>query len=114
MIERLLVRVRAKVAAAIQRWADWANDHRVPTAEPSQPETQGNSWSDPFDWVRWNGEVHTFSTSQSECVKVLISAYPDREFHRQGLEAGAVAFLDKKDLDAATLSQIIENVAANA
>lgn len=45
---------------------------------------------------------------------ILISAYPDREFHRQGLEAGAVAFLDKKDLDAATLSQIIEDVAADA
>lgn len=38
---------------------------------------------------------------------VLISAYPDREFHRQGLEAGAVAFLDKKDVDVATLRQII-------
>ncbi len=38
------------------------------------------------------------------CV-VLISAYPDREFHRQGLEARAVAFLDKKDLDVATLRQ---------
>jgi DNA-binding NarL/FixJ family response regulator len=44
---------------------------------------------------------------------VLISAYPDREFHRQGLEAGAVAFLDKKDLDAATLRQVIEDVAEN-
>ncbi len=41
---------------------------------------------------------------------VLISAYPDREFHRRGLEAGAVAFLDKKDLDAATLRQVIEDV----
>jgi DNA-binding NarL/FixJ family response regulator len=41
---------------------------------------------------------------------VLISAYPDREFHRLGLEAGAVAFVDKKDLDAATLRQIIDNV----
>jgi DNA-binding NarL/FixJ family response regulator len=40
---------------------------------------------------------------------VLISAYPDREFHRLGLEAGAVAFLDKKDLGAATLRQIIED-----
>jgi DNA-binding NarL/FixJ family response regulator len=40
---------------------------------------------------------------------VLISAYPDREFHRRGLEAGAAAFLDKKDLDAATLRQIIED-----
>ncbi len=38
---------------------------------------------------------------------VLISAYPDREFHRLGLEAGATAFVDKKDLDAATLQQII-------
>jgi len=41
---------------------------------------------------------------------VLISAYPDREFHRLGLEAGAVAFLDKKDLDAATLHQVVEDV----
>lgn len=40
---------------------------------------------------------------------VLISAYPDREFHRRGLEAGASAFLDKKNLDAATLSQIIHD-----
>ena len=38
---------------------------------------------------------------------ILMSAYPDREFHRQGLEAGANAFLDKKDIDAATLYQII-------
>lgn len=43
---------------------------------------------------------------------VLISAYPDREFHRLGLEAGAVAFLDKKDLDAATLRQIIDDTIA--
>jgi DNA-binding NarL/FixJ family response regulator len=41
---------------------------------------------------------------------VLISAYPDREFHRLGLEAGAVAFLDKKDLDAPTLRQVIDDV----
>lgn len=40
---------------------------------------------------------------------VLISAYPDREFHRRGLEAGATAFLDKKDLDAAALQQIVED-----
>jgi len=42
---------------------------------------------------------------------VLISAYPDKEFHRQGLEAGAIAFVDKKDLDSATLRQIVEDVA---
>lgn len=41
---------------------------------------------------------------------ILISAYPDREFHRQGLEAGATAFLDKKDLDAALLQQVIEDI----
>jgi DNA-binding NarL/FixJ family response regulator len=41
---------------------------------------------------------------------VLISAYPDREFHRLGLEAGAAAFLDKKDLDAATLRQMIDDL----
>ena len=43
---------------------------------------------------------------------ILISAYPDREFHRLGLEAGAVAFLDKKDLETATLQHIIEDVIA--
>ena len=43
---------------------------------------------------------------------ILISAYPDREFHRLGLEAGAVAFLDKKDLDADTLRQILDDVIA--
>jgi DNA-binding NarL/FixJ family response regulator len=41
---------------------------------------------------------------------VLFSAYPDREFHRQGLAAGAVAFLDKKDVDAAALRQLIDDV----
>ena len=43
---------------------------------------------------------------------ILISAYPDREFHRRGLAAGAAAFLDKKDLDAATLFQIINDATA--
>lgn len=41
---------------------------------------------------------------------VLISAYPDREFRRLGLSAGAIAFLDKKDLDAATVRQVVEDV----
>ncbi len=41
---------------------------------------------------------------------VLISAYPDREFHRQGLESGAVAFLDKRNLDLPTLRQVIEDI----
>lgn len=41
---------------------------------------------------------------------ILISAYPDREFHRLGLEAGAIAFLDKKDLDANVLRQVINDL----
>jgi len=41
---------------------------------------------------------------------VLITAYPDREFRRLGLEAGAVALLDKKDLDAMALRQVVEDV----
>lgn len=40
---------------------------------------------------------------------ILISAYPDREFRRLGLNAGAVAFLDKKDLDAAAVRQVVED-----
>lgn len=38
---------------------------------------------------------------------VLISAYPDREFHRLGLAAGAIAFLDKQDLNADVLREVI-------
>lgn len=44
---------------------------------------------------------------------ILISAYPDREFHRLGLEAGATAFVDKKDLDSAALQQMIGDVIAD-
>lgn len=40
---------------------------------------------------------------------VLISAYPDREFRRQALSAGAIAFLDKKDLDTASIRQVVED-----
>ncbi len=41
---------------------------------------------------------------------ILISAYPDREFHRLGLESGAIAFLDKKDLDLPSIRQVIDDV----
>ncbi|MBM4425555.1 MAG: response regulator transcription factor [Chloroflexi bacterium] len=40
---------------------------------------------------------------------VLISAYPDREFRRLGLGAGAVAFLDKKDIDSSTVRQVLDD-----
>jgi DNA-binding NarL/FixJ family response regulator len=41
---------------------------------------------------------------------VLVSAYPDREFRRLAMDAGAVAFLDKKDLDTAAIRQVVEDV----
>jgi DNA-binding NarL/FixJ family response regulator len=40
---------------------------------------------------------------------ILISAYPDREFRRLAMSAGALAFLDKKDIDAATVRQVVED-----
>ena len=40
---------------------------------------------------------------------VLITAYPDREFHRRGLEAGAVALIDKKVLDTPAVAQVIQD-----
>jgi DNA-binding NarL/FixJ family response regulator len=40
---------------------------------------------------------------------ILISAYLDREFRHIGLNAGAVAFLDKKDIDAATVRQLVQD-----
>lgn len=41
---------------------------------------------------------------------ILISAYPDREFRRLGLEAGASAFIDKADLQASSVRQIVDDV----
>jgi DNA-binding NarL/FixJ family response regulator len=41
---------------------------------------------------------------------IMISAYPDREFHRLSLESGALAFLDKKDLDAVTLKHVVDDI----
>lgn len=49
-------------------------------------------------------------TAVETATIVLISAYPDREFRATGLSAGATAFLDKKDLDAATIRQIIHDI----
>lgn len=43
---------------------------------------------------------------------ILISAYPDREFHRRGVESGATAFIDKKNLDSATIRQIVQDALA--
>jgi DNA-binding NarL/FixJ family response regulator len=53
--------------------------------------------------------AHQIATQSSSTRIILISAYPDSEFHRLGLEAGAVAFLDKKTLDTATLRQVIDD-----
>lgn len=41
---------------------------------------------------------------------IVISAYPDKEFHRLSIESGAMAFLDKKDLDIASLRQILSDI----
>ena len=54
--------------------------------------------------------VRRIKALNGQCRVILISAYPDREFHHQGLQSGAVAFLDKKDLDLATLRQVIDDV----
>jgi DNA-binding NarL/FixJ family response regulator len=49
------------------------------------------------------------SVSKSTRI-VMVSAYPDREFRRLSMEAGAVAFLDKKDIDANSLKQVVEDM----
>ena len=41
---------------------------------------------------------------------VLMSAYRDRAFRDQGLQAGAVALLDKNDLDVASLRLVIDDL----
>jgi DNA-binding NarL/FixJ family response regulator len=56
--------------------------------------------------------VRRIKAISAKCRLILISAYPDREFHRQGLQSGAIAFLDKKDLDLSTLRHVIDDVTA--
>lgn len=51
--------------------------------------------------------IHQMKSVSPDTRFILMSAYPDREFHRMGIEAGALAFVDKKDLDIATLRQIV-------
>lgn len=46
---------------------------------------------------------------QPQARVILMSAYPDREFHRLGLAAGASAFIDKQDLNAGALYQILQD-----
>lgn len=53
--------------------------------------------------------VKKLITTSSDSRIILISAYPDKEFHRQGIEAGATVFIDKKMLDTATIKQIIDD-----
>ena len=40
---------------------------------------------------------------------ILISAYPDWGFRQNAMKAGAIAFLDKKDIDALTVRQVVED-----
>lgn len=56
--------------------------------------------------------IHCVRQIKSQSPKtriVLISAYPDREFRRLAFNSGAMAFLDKKDIDAATIRHVLED-----
>lgn len=59
-----------------------------------------------------DGISHTRKIKQEfhDVKVVLITAYPDREFHRLGIESGALAMIDKKDLDTQTIKQILYDV----
>ena len=62
-----------------------------------------------------NEENGIYCTEQIKKIQpntriILISAYPDQEFHKEGIKAGAIAFLDKKNLGLSTLRQIIEDI----
>lgn len=56
-----------------------------------------------------DGISHTRRIKQElhDIKVILITAYPDREFHRLGIESGALAVVDKKDLDTPTIKQIL-------
>ncbi|MBZ0274892.1 MAG: response regulator [Anaerolineae bacterium] len=59
-----------------------------------------------------DGISHTRRIKQElhDVKVILITAYPDREFHRLGIESGALAMIDKKDLDTPTIKQILYDV----
>jgi len=59
------------------------------------------------DGIQCANRLHTISPTTRV---ILMSAYPDHEFRRQAGSAGAIAFLDKKDLDIATVRQLLEDV----
>ena len=44
---------------------------------------------------------------------ILISAYPDWGFRQAGQNAGAVAYLDKKDIDELAIQQVVEDALAS-
>jgi len=54
--------------------------------------------------------VEQINKMQPNTRIILISAYPDQEFHKEGIKAGAIAFLDKKNLGLSTLRQIVEDI----
>lgn len=56
------------------------------------------------------GLTRKIKQSLQEVKIVLITAYPDREFHRLGIESGALALIDKKDLDTSTIKQILYDI----
>ena len=54
--------------------------------------------------------VEQIKKIQANIRIILISAYPDQEFHKEGIKAGAIAFLDKKNLGSSTLQHIVEDI----
>jgi len=54
--------------------------------------------------------VEQIKKIQTDIRIILISAYPDQEFHKEGIKAGAIAFLDKKNLGSSTLHHIVEDI----
>lgn len=54
--------------------------------------------------------VRRIKSTAGDARIVLMTAYPDKEFHARGLQAGAIALVDKKDLDSAALQQIVADV----
>ena len=54
--------------------------------------------------------VEQIKKIQADIRIILISAYPDQEFHKEGIKAGAIAFLDKKNLGSSTLHHIVEDI----
>jgi DNA-binding NarL/FixJ family response regulator len=110
-------RYRKKLRGIIGRLCPGAAVSEADNIEEAVSLTQANRYQVAFVDIILGDQNGISCTRRIKAISpdtrvILITAYPDREFRRHGLEAGASALIDKRDLDDTALQQIIEDISA--